>query len=229
MLVEYFTIYLVFVMVLAALAVFFVFRWKSFRLRIALPLILALVCLPAVGVYCYSIYFNSIPDVIVPDLAGTRLETAFTRLDSMKLHYRHAGTVYDMKYPEGIVVSQRPEAGRKVKLGRTVSLLTSSGKRRVQVPNLLGRPLDQATAVLEARGLLLGKTEQDYVPEIEAGTVLTQVPLPGEEIEVGTFVDLTIASPVELKATEESVDAISVKAEQEKQQTEKEKKGLWPW
>jgi serine/threonine-protein kinase len=234
MLVEYLTIYLVFIIILAILAIFLVLRWRTFNFKLIVPLVIALVGLPAVFVYCYSIYFDSIPDVIVPNLTGTRLETALAKLEEMKLHSRHAGTVFDMKYAEGVVVSQRPEAGRRVKLGRTVSLLTSSGKRRIAVPNILGRPLEQAAAALESRGLLLGRTSYDYVPELDPGIVLTQSPLPGEEVDVGSFIDITVASTVEQPVVEgsgETVDEISVKAEQERQKTEKsgEKKGLWPW
>ncbi|MBI5400152.1 PASTA domain-containing protein [Candidatus Saganbacteria bacterium] len=197
MLVEYLTVYLIFIIFMSLLAGVFAFRARSFRPQILLPLLLVLIVLSAIAVYFYSIYFNSIPEVIVPDLTGTRLETALAKLDELKLHSRHAGTVYDMKYPEGVLVSQRPEPGRRVKLGRTVSVLTSSGRRRVVVPNLLGRSLNQAAAALEAQGLLLGRVEQDQVMGIDSGIVLTQSPLPGEAVDVGVSVDLTVSASEE--------------------------------
>ena len=52
----------------------------------------------------------------------------------------------------------------------------------------------QAEAVLAAEGLMLGEIGQDYAPELDAGIVLSQSPLPGEEVDLGASVSITISS-----------------------------------
>ena len=105
--------------------------------------------------------------------------------------------LWEMKYQEGQVASQRPEAGRKVKAGRVVNLMVSAGKRKIAVPNLLGRPVEQAEAVLSAAELMLGEVKREQSRDAREGAVLAQEPLPGEEIEIGTKVDLLIAASAE--------------------------------
>jgi serine/threonine-protein kinase len=158
------------------------------------------------------------------------LETALERLEELGLKGKFAGSLFNMRYPEGSVISQQPEGGRRVKVGRLIDLLTSSGKRSVKVPNLLGRLVVQAEAVLAAKGLRVGEVNSDYVPELEPGMILSQNPLPGDELDAGSLVSITIS------ATEEPVVSAEAVAEEERIQLEGEDEdkddeggGFWPW
>jgi beta-lactam-binding protein with PASTA domain len=217
MLIESLTYYLVFVIIASLAAGLLVWRIKLPASRIIIPLIFAVILLPAPAVYVYATYFSSIPEVVVPNLAGQPLEQAFKVIEELGLSSRHAGQVFDTNYAEGQVVSQRPEAGRKVKLGRTVFLVTSSGSRHVSVPNLLGRPLGQAEAVLSAKGLLLGQVNQDYVPELDPGIILTQSPLPGEDTVVPGSVSVTVSATAEAQETAETATDESVPKQEPEQ------------
>ncbi|MFH1347543.1 MAG: PASTA domain-containing protein [Candidatus Margulisiibacteriota bacterium] len=228
MLTEYLSYYLIFIIVASILITLIVLRLKFFAPRYLVPIIAAIILLPALIVYLYFTYFTSIPEVVVPNLTGMRLEEAFVKLESLKLKGREAGQVFDMKYAEGMVVSQRPESGRRVKVGRSVNLLTSSGKRRVMVPNLLGRPAVQAGAVLSAKGLILGMTSEEYVPELDAGIILTQSPLPGEEIDAGSYVSITVSTTFEPEVVVE--EGAGEGEKKEEAPTEKSGQGgFWPW
>ena len=163
----------------------------------ALLFMLLIFLVPLLAGYIYVTYYFSIPEVTVPELSGEKIEEAFVKLENLKLRGRHAGSVFNMKLPEGSIVSQSPEGGRLVKRGRVISVITSSGKQKVSVPNLLGRPAEQAAAVLTAEGLILGKIEKDYTPEIDSGIILTQNPLPGEQVDIGFAVEITISSSEE--------------------------------
>ncbi|MBU0672687.1 MAG: PASTA domain-containing protein [Candidatus Margulisbacteria bacterium] len=228
MLIEYLSFYLIFVIVASILVSFVVLRFKFPAPQIVIPVVMSIIILPAVFVYLYITYFTSLPEVYVPDLKGMPLEEAFIKLEALKLKSRHAGSVYDMKYPEGRVVSQRPESSRKVKVGRTVYLLTSSGKRMVLVPNLLGRPLGQAKAVLSAKGLFLGQVTEDVVAELESGMILTQLPLPGEEVEAGSYINISISGSPEsgMEVVEEEVAG---EKKDESPRKDSEQGGFWPW
>lgn len=211
MLISYISFYLIFVMAASILVSLLVLRLNISKARVVILAIIAVILLPLIIGYLYITYFTSIPETIVPDLKGIPLEKAFEKLGILELKGRFAGTVFDMKYPEGSVVNQRPEGGRMVKVGRVVRLVTSSGKRRVMVPNLLGRLAVQAEAVLAAKGLHLGIVEEDFVPELDSGIILTQNPLPGEEAKVGSYVNITVSATEEpeiiLEATEEAEGA----------------------
>ncbi|MET0951639.1 MAG: Stk1 family PASTA domain-containing Ser/Thr kinase [Aeromicrobium sp.] len=60
-------------------------------------------------------------------------------------------TAFDDKVKKGIVVSQDPADGKGYK-GDTIALTVSKGPELVAVPDVKGRPRDEATRILEKRG-----------------------------------------------------------------------------
>lgn len=197
MLITYIGAYLVFVILVSIAVSLVLMRMRIADPRRAAAIIAAVLLVPLMAGYLYITYLGSIPETVVPDLRGLPLEKAFAQLEGLRLRGIFSGTVFDMKYPEGSVVKQRPEAGRRVKEGRVIRLVTSSGKRKVLVPNLLGRPAIQAEAVLAAKGLYLGESEEDFMPELNPGIILVQNPLPGEEVSTGSYVKITVSTTLE--------------------------------
>ena len=198
MLINYLSIYLIFIFVIALVVGALVLRLKFPAPQIVIPAIMVIIVSPLLFGFFYIFYFTSLPEVTVPELKGLSLEEAQDKLREVRLRARHAGDVFETSVAQGHVVSQRPEAGRKVKVGRVVSLLTSSEKRKTTVPNLLGRSVEQARAVLSAKGLELGDLSLDLAPEMDAGIVLAQIPLPGEETDMGLAVDVTVSTTQEV-------------------------------
>lgn len=203
MFVSYFSSYLIFVIVVSVLLSIAFTRMKLSSLRIVLPMVATVLLVPLLFGYIYITYFTLIPEVVVPDLTGKTVEVALDELAEHKLRGRHAGAVFNMKLPEGRIVSQSPEIGKMVKIGRMINLITSSGKQKIFVPNLLGRPAIQAEVVLAAKGLRLGRIAREVVPEIDSGIILTQSPLPGEEVDVSSFVHITVTVSPEPEVKEE--------------------------
>jgi len=152
----------------------------------------------AAGVYVYYVYFNILPEVTVPEVVGMSFSAAQEKLAQFNLRAKEAGEVYEPKYPEGYVVSQRPEAGRKVKVGRTINLLLSSRQKLVLVPNFLGRQISSSYALLATVGLQLGEIKKEKNLDLEEGTILAQEPLPGEEVLTGSRVDFLISTTLEV-------------------------------
>lgn len=238
MFIDFITYYLVYLIVVSLIGALVVWRFGLPRPSVLLPALAGILFFPALIVYFYSTYFTSIPEVMVPELKGKSLEEAFEQLKQLSLNGRHSGMVYDMKYEEGMIVSQRPESGRTVKTGRTVYLITSSGKRRVAVPNLLGRPAEQAEAVLAAKGLRLGEVTEEPVPDIDPGVILTQLPLPGEEVDTATYVSITVSASGEFEMVEEvkiekkpaaPKKPLAPVAPQPAKEEEKKDEGWWFW
>ena len=78
----------------------------------------------------------------VPSVIGLSRADAVAALADQGLTVRNAegGERYDDKIPAGRVARQSPDPRVLMKRGRPVVIVLSKGPRRVQVPDLLGRP-----------------------------------------------------------------------------------------
>jgi serine/threonine-protein kinase len=95
--------------------------------------------------------------------------------------------------PAGIVLVQQPPGATPVGPDTRMTL-TVSIPRRVDVPALVGTPLDDARRALGAVGLTLEVADQAESDEPE-GSILTQDPAAGTRVERATVVRVTIAIP----------------------------------
>jgi serine/threonine-protein kinase len=199
MITAYLTLYLVFIIFVSVMVGLMVIKLKLPSPGLIATLIVIFVVSPLIAGYLYIAYFNSLPETVVPDVVGAPQEIAVGNIEVAGLRARIAGSINEIKYPEGSVVSQRPEAGRRVKAGRVVSLMLSSGKRKTTAPNLLGRNYSQVGELLSAVGLRWGEVRAERNSDVPEGTIIAQEPLPGEETEVDRPVDLIVATTLESK------------------------------
>jgi len=167
---------------------------KASSLKVFLLVMLVIVIVPAPLGYLYITNFNKTAEVVVPNLKGLRLETAKSLLQDLGLNSNCGASVNDDSYPEGTIVLSQPEGGRIVKKGRTVMLVSSSGKRKALVPNLLGRRISEAETVILAEGFLLGPIEFEPTRDTEPDVIIAQEPMPEEEVAVGTPLSLVVAT-----------------------------------
>ncbi|MDX3638683.1 Stk1 family PASTA domain-containing Ser/Thr kinase [Streptomyces sp. MB09-02B] len=98
----------------------------------------------------------------------------------------------------GNVCTQNPAAGDPVKKGDTIALVISTGAPKVAIPNVIDKDIEAATKLLEDKGMQV-ETESAESSE-DPGTVLSQDPDPGTELEKGSTVTLEVAKAEE-KAT----------------------------
>jgi eukaryotic-like serine/threonine-protein kinase len=132
----------------------------------------------------------------VPSVTGlARAEAANVLADQgLALRSAEGGGRYDDKVPAGRVARQTPDAGTYVKRGRPVTLVLSKGPRRVEVPDLTGKPLPAAQATISGSGLGLGRILGAFATHREPpGSVLGQDPDPGASVAPTTGVDLLLA------------------------------------
>jgi serine/threonine-protein kinase len=134
----------------------------------------------------------------VPPVEGLTQADAANRLADQGLRLRGVADrdVYDDKVPAGRVLRQSPEPRTLVKRGSGVSVVLSRGPQRVEVPEVTGRPLPAAQAVLSGSGLGLGRILGAFSATQPEGAVLAQDPSPGDTIAPSTPVDLLLAMPV---------------------------------
>ncbi|HEX4963989.1 MAG TPA: PASTA domain-containing protein [Thermoanaerobaculia bacterium] len=104
---------------------------------------------------------------------------------------------YDDKVPAGQIARQNPDPRTLVKRGSPVTVVTSLGPRRVEVPDLLGQTLPAAQSALSGSGLAMGRILGAFSPGQEApGSVLQQDPDAGAAVAPATAVDLLLVMTV---------------------------------
>jgi serine/threonine-protein kinase len=130
-------------------------------------------------------------EVAVPQIVGSSQENAEVLLDEAGLVPEFEEV--DSDRPEGEVVSADPSPGTLVEVGSTVTVEVSRSNL-LAVPEVLGQTLAQATATLEARGLVVDDVPAGAAPESpdQVGRVAAQDPAPGAQALEGDTVTIEI-------------------------------------
>jgi serine/threonine-protein kinase len=130
--------------------------------------------------------------VEIPNLVGQTQADATAALEAIGLAALITKQA-SADVPEGEVIAMRPNAGGSVPTGTTIELQISSGPNVVAIPSVQGAALGDATAQLEALGLVVTVVE-DASDSVAEGNVITQAPSAGVEVKPGSTVTLTISS-----------------------------------
>ena len=131
------------------------------------------------------------PEVEVPDVTGKTVVEAQNILAQSKLGYT-IDEEYNIKVPPGTVISQNPGAKRMVKEGRKITLVVSKGVELGDVPNLKGKRLTEAKAILKSSRFELGRVSYKYVSGAPEETILEQSVAPPAKLPIGTKLDVVI-------------------------------------
>jgi beta-lactam-binding protein with PASTA domain/tRNA A-37 threonylcarbamoyl transferase component Bud32 len=129
--------------------------------------------------------------VPVPEVTGLTRKSAAARLANAGLTEKDRFASSDT-VAKGRVVSASPKDGTPVAKGSSVTLTVSSGKQQVAVPALTGKKFTDAQAQLQAAGLTAARTDQETTDQ-PAGTVLSQAPAAGTQVDKGSSVALIVA------------------------------------
>jgi hypothetical protein len=132
----------------------------------------------------------------VPNFIGSPIAEAHLMAENEKLEIIVNDSLYVPLYPGGVVLEQRPSAGKgKVKSGRKIYVtINASRQRSVAVPYVAGYSLRQAKSNLMTAGLEIDRLE--YVEDLASNYVISQQ-LHGVEITP----DTTIMAPIGSKVT----------------------------
>ena len=136
--------------------------------------------------------FNNSKMVSVPDLTNMTIEQATDLLDRYDLELEEGEPMASAEVDKDLICMQDPLAKSQVKRGTTVTVNLSLGKKKGQVPNLVGTDYENAEAALEPFGLLLGKVSYEESEEAE-GTIISQSPEGGQEAEEGTYISIVVS------------------------------------
>ena len=174
-------------------------RKKSSKKRKILPVVLALICAIPLSILLLNVFGGSDKTVKIPDVLGMTEEEAAAELEKAGLEYTLGTPVISDEYEAGEVVSTDPDVGREVKKGYKVRLILSKGSdsESVKTPNTVGKKLDEAKELLEKFDLKCGSVKYDEDSDLPDGTVISQDPEAGEEVETGTSGNLVVSRAAE--------------------------------
>ena len=98
------------------------------------------------------------------------------------------------------VFKQSPEEGTEVPEGETITIYVCIGKdiEEVEVKNLKGKTVEEATEQLKADGLEIGEITEEY-SDVEAGKIISQSYTQGQKVPEGTKIDVCVSKGPEEK------------------------------
>jgi serine/threonine-protein kinase len=135
--------------------------------------------------------------VQVPDLKGYALDAAQERLKKEGLVPGMVNQAFSEDVPVGFVISTDPGAGTKRHGGSAIALTVSRGSP-VEVPDVRGDALDDATSQLQGAGLKVKIADTRVISEYDAGKVAQQSPDAGGQAGQGDTVTLTLSKGPEM-------------------------------
>lgn len=134
-------------------------------------------------------------DVAIPDVRGFSIRQARLDLEAAGFTLGDIQWTFTDSLPEKVVVFTFPRAGSMIPYGSAVNLLVNRGADQavVAVPRVIGMSLEDATRLLEEKGLKVGEitrvVDENYLPE----TVMEQSEPEGAELLQGESVNLVIS------------------------------------
>jgi serine/threonine-protein kinase len=136
-------------------------------------LLSTLVVLGSAALAVKIVFFDS-HDVVVPSLIGK--SAAESGGEAQKLGLLVRIDRISSTQPEGVVVSQWPDAGGSIQAGRVLILKVSKGGDRLPVPDVRGLDFGEAVRRISEVGLKVGDVLRVSDPLKPAGTVIAQNP-----------------------------------------------------
>src|SRR5262249_49264540 len=117
--------------------------------------------------------------VPVPKVVGENADDATAALQAQ--HFNVAQTLQsDDKRPAAIVISTSPLGGNTAPQGSTVTIVVSTGKQILTVPDETGRDAASAEADLRAQGFTTARSNQPS-DTVDSGNVISTDPPPGSQ------------------------------------------------
>jgi hypothetical protein len=128
----------------------------------------------------------TVPNWVGDPIAGVRIEANQRGL------ILHEQPVPSDTVPVDVVISTDPQAGTSVQRGDPITVLVSSGKEQVAVPDMIGQTRIEAGATLQTAGLVLGPVTSEPSDQ-PAGDVIRTSPGAGVSVDKGSQVAIVLS------------------------------------
>lgn len=136
----------------------------------------------------------SISVIYMPDLKGLSLEQAKKMTSKIGLEIKVENEVDSNLFEKGSIISQDTPPKTKIKKGRVIYVVVSRGSKIIQMPDIRGLPLQKAIIELKNTNLDIGFESLVSSFVFKENTIISQSPLPGENIPTGSKVNILKSS-----------------------------------
>ncbi len=145
-----------------------------------------------------TVFLSAGPErIAVPPLVGRQQDDAERMLADSGLAVATKGE-YSASVEKGVVIAVKPDPGTKVRPGTAVTLVVSKGEPPVEVPDVVGRSVDNALRRLQRAGLTGSIAGEVFSDTVRRGAVATQDPAAAEGADVGASVRLLVSKGPQL-------------------------------
>lgn len=137
---------------------------------------------------------------IVPNLSNVDYDKIEEILSKSNLILGKVERKYDDKVEENKVISQSVTYGEEVEKNTKIDVVISRGKenKKIEMPNLIGKPEAEAIKMLYDIGLSVGNTDKKEDSK-KQGTVIWQSYGEGTKVDADTKVDIVVSSGKAIK------------------------------
>ncbi|HEX6968535.1 MAG TPA: Stk1 family PASTA domain-containing Ser/Thr kinase [Micromonosporaceae bacterium] len=127
---------------------------------------------------------------LVPDVVGKTYDLAVADLEKVDARVERTDK-FDDNLPEGVVIAVDPQPNTEIQPGDVVKVTVSKGRAPITVPNLVGKHIMEARAILQQMGLVPRETytESDQPKD----QVIGQSPIDGSGVEKGAEIKLDVS------------------------------------
>jgi beta-lactam-binding protein with PASTA domain len=131
--------------------------------------------------------------VIVPELVGVNVKVAEEVCRERGLKLLIIARCNSDEMPADYVVEQNPGPDEKLKGGRSIKVVVSSGQKMVIVPDIRSMSLREATLSLKSSGLEKGRVVRIYSHTDGESCIISSSPPIGMEVPYGSTIDLLLS------------------------------------
>jgi len=129
----------------------------------------------------------------VPSLVGKNIAAAMEEVTSLGLNLKIESQEFHRNFSPNTIISQKPEAGKLIKTGRTIRVVLSIGTQMVAIPDVCGEPWLRAQTILQENDLKVGHLTKIYHQRVEKNVVICQDPPAHAQAEQRGVVNLLIS------------------------------------
>ncbi len=131
--------------------------------------------------------------ITVPSFVGQTEGDADAEARRLNLGARVIDRAISDRYPKGVIVNQRPDAGTQVRPGRQMSFVVSDGVFSRLMPDLRYQSMREVSLDLSRSRVQLGKVTYEKSDVIPQGHVISQDPAPLTNVVEGDTVNLVVS------------------------------------
>lgn len=135
--------------------------------------------------------------IAVPNVTNQQSDQAIRTLENAGFAIGEKTMQNSDDIKEDHIIKTTPDAGKERTKGTKIDLIISNGPKKVEIPNYIGRDVDQAKEILKNQGFKEIKVNEVYSEKTE-GTIIKQSPEEGETVvPKDTVITFTVSKGVQ--------------------------------